>query len=134
MPTRTVGPKARLSRRSTPKVRVKPRPSRAYVAPSITPSSSAWTKSPRSGSAGTAGLPPRDPQVRSADHLVRRHLGRGALEGDPTLLQEVRAMGDRQGHPRVLLDQEHAHPITVEARHDLEDLLHDHRREPERRL
>src|SRR3990167_6310975 len=128
MPTRMVGPKARFSRRRTPKMSVKPRASSEYVAPSITPSTRACRKSTTSRSASL------DAEVRPADPLVRRDFGRGAVKGDAPLLEEVRVVGDGEREPRVLLDQEHRDAFAVQPLDDLEDLLHDEWREPQRRL
>ena len=52
------GPYARFARRSTPKIRVKPRARRAYALPSISPSRVFWAKS--------ASMPlPSPPRQRS---------------------------------------------------------------------
>ena len=43
-------------------------------------------------------------------------------------------MSELQGQPRILFDQQHRHPFGVEPPDDIEDLQHDERCQPERRL
>ena len=58
-----------------------------------------------------------------------------ARHDDAAGLEHVGVVGELERQRRVLLDQQHAHLLLlVDAAHDAEDLLHDQRRQAERRL
>ena len=60
--------------------------------------------------------------------------GPGALDGDPPGAQHVAAVGDLEGPPGVLLDDEHRAALRAQLDEQVEhDVDHD-RRQPERRL
>src|SRR5262245_1381207 len=58
-------------------------------------------------------------------------LCRGPLEFHFALLEEDRAVGDREGHVQRLLDDQHRLPLFLQAIDELEHALHDDRREAE---
>src|SRR5262245_324781 len=60
---------------------------------------------------------------------------RGTLQHDPPVLHHVAVVSDRQRQGGVLLDQQHGQLfLLVHALDDLEDLVHQHGRQAERRL
>src|SRR2546428_8346627 len=76
-----------------------------------------------------------EPKVELADVVVAAQLGGRTVEDDPAVLHDVAVIRDAQGHLGVLLDeQERRPPLLVDLADDVEDLAHEQRREPERRL
>src|SRR6185312_17245853 len=74
-------------------------------------------------------------EIRGADMLVREQLGAGAGQGDVAGLHHIAAMRETERVMRVLLDQENGDLLLAVYRaDDIENLLHDQRREAERRL
>src|SRR6267142_3465162 len=74
-------------------------------------------------------------EVELAHVVVAAQLGGRTVEDDPAVLHDVAVIRDAQGHLGVLLDeQERRPPLLVNLTNDVEDLAHQERREPERRL
>src|SRR5262245_41555766 len=86
-----------------------------------------WRQLAASDAASTAkvGLP----QV-----LVLEQLARRPFEHEPSGRQHVAAVRDREGHVRILLDDQHGDARLVDLLDDLEAPLDEDRREPHRRL
>src|ERR687897_241815 len=63
-----------------------------------------------------------DAQVELADVLVGQQVGARAVPNDPTVLEHVAVVGDRQGHGGVLLDEQDAGPLGVDVDDDAADL------------
>src|SRR5690606_30232646 len=74
------------------------------------------------------------PQVHPPDGLVLAQLRRRAVQRHAAVLEHVGAVRDGQRQQGVLLDQEDAHALLVEARERLGDLARQQRREAERGL
>src|SRR4051794_2689618 len=73
-------------------------------------------------------------QVRLADLLVvAQRLGLVG-EHDVARLHDVAAVRSLQRHQRVLLDEQDGGSLRIDLADDLEDLVHEDRRQPERRL
>src|SRR3989441_11336194 len=73
-------------------------------------------------------------EVGLADPRVAREIRRRAFGDDAPLLEDVRPGGDRERLDDVLLDQQHRDAVGVDAGDDLEHLIDDLWREPERWL
>src|SRR6266542_6906842 len=74
-------------------------------------------------------------QVRPSNRLVAAEGLAAALERDAADLEHICARRGLEREDRVLLDDEHGQPFAlVQLADDPEDLGHDPRREPERRL
>src|SRR5262245_7158543 len=74
------------------------------------------------------------PEVRPAHAVVAQQLLAVAGERDRPRFEHVAVVGDRQRLVGVLLDQQHGRAAAVDLADDAEDLLDEHRREPQRRL
>src|SRR5215510_15395775 len=75
------------------------------------------------------------PEIRPADGFVLLEVGRGARHHHPARLEQVYVIGEIEREGRVLLDQEHAHPLVpVDGPHDAKDLPDHERSEPQRGL
>src|SRR3984893_6398591 len=75
------------------------------------------------------------PQVELLDVLVLAHRLHVAVQHHAAVLHHVHVLGEAQRHVGVLLGEQHRDALlAVEAAHDLEDLLHQHGREPHRGL
>src|SRR4051812_47099755 len=75
------------------------------------------------------------PQIGAPDGLVGGDLLRRPARDHPPGLEQEHLADQVEGEPRVLLDQQDAHPLLlVDDPQDAEDLLDQDRREPERRL
>ena len=72
--------------------------------------------------------------VRST--ILQGQMARGGAAGVDDLagLHHVGVVGGLERGPGVLLDQQDRDPEALQRRHDVEDLAHDERREPEARL
>src|SRR6266478_2700518 len=80
-------------------------------------------------------IEPSVSEIGAADGVVLFELGGGARHHKPAGLEEVGVVGEVEGHRRVLLHQEHAHPLLlVDRSHDAEDLAHHQGGQAERRL
>src|SRR5207302_1052958 len=87
-------------------------------------------------------LPPSDcssnlgstPQIRARDAFVAQQLGACASHDDATQVHHVGAIGEPQRAECVLLDEQHRDALSLELGQRVEDALHDHRRESERRF
>src|SRR5215813_12100821 len=75
-----------------------------------------------------------DGQVARARRFVRSQLGQGSREADPTLLDDVGAVGDRPGKVPVLLREKNRDARGLELAHHPRELLCDQRRETLRGL
>src|SRR5499426_1254287 len=74
-------------------------------------------------------------EVELAHVLIAAQLGGWALEYDAAVLHDVAVVGDTQRDLRVLLDeQERRLLLVVDLADDVEDLAHQQRRQPQRRL
>ncbi len=84
---------------------------------------------------GEHGQPPSVPRntARTRSSRSTQVLG-PALEPHLALLEEHGPVGDRQRHVERLLDDHDRHPLGLEPLDDLQQLLHDDRREAERQL
>ena len=71
---------------------------------------------------------------RTGEVVARRQFLGRPNEADLTLLHEHRTIGDRERDVQRLLDDDHRQALFLERADDLEHLLHDDRREPEREL
>src|SRR3990170_7939311 len=73
----------------------------------------------------------RQPQVELLDvFVVADRLG-VAIEHDPAVLHDVSVLGEAERHGDILLCEQDRHVLLpIQAADDLEDLLHQHRREP----
>src|SRR5215472_3368060 len=81
--------------------------------------------------------PPRlaQTEVELADVIVSPEFGGRTLEDDPPVLHDVAVIGNPEGDPRVLLDEEKRRPsLRIDLLDDLEDLTYQEWRESERRL
>ena len=71
-------------------------------------------------------------QVELLNVLVVQELLRVAVQDDAPVLHDVAVAGDLEGHHGVLLHQEDGHPLlAVQAHHDVEDLGHQLRGQPQ---
>ena len=61
-------------------------------------------------------------------------VGRGQGHAQLAVRHDVRAVGERDGALRALLDEQHGHAAVANLRQRVEDDVHDRRGEPERRL
>src|SRR3954468_15180855 len=84
----------------------------------------------RAGSTG-GRLGDASAEIGRAHVVVRPELGRLARHREPAGFQHVAAIGDRERHARVLLDEEHGGAAPADLADDGKHLLHDHRCEPE---
>src|SRR5207248_1421816 len=95
-----------------------------------------WVPRRRGGAApAVAPAPPSGPagrvahalsqlaEVGLADALAPQELRRRTRHHDLTRPEDIAPVGDRQGHRRVLLDDEDGHPGAVDLLHQLEVLL-----------
>src|ERR1700712_3663158 len=73
-------------------------------------------------------------EIEFLDVLVAVELGRGSDEADLALAQHVVPVGEAEGGMHVLLDQQNGKPFLAQVSQDRDDLVHDHRRQPFRRL
>src|SRR6185369_15712222 len=73
-------------------------------------------------------------EVRPAHAVVAQELLAVAGERDRSRLEHVAVVGDRQRLVGVLLHQQHRRPAGVDPADDGEDLLDEHRRQPQGRL
>ena len=90
-----------------------------------------WTPSPRPRP--SVRNCPRT-EIRGAYRFVTEQHLRLVRPHDVTGFEHVRAVGPLKCLLRVLFDEQHRGPLLVDLGDDLEDLLHDHRREAHRRL
>src|SRR5438094_307164 len=109
----------------TPKIRFKPSESRARTPPSSTPLSSASSRKMSKMAMGGGRPFSSDSEIRFADRVAGQQLGGGAGGADAAGLEHVRAIDDAQHLLHVLLDDQHGEAGGPEARHQVEDLLHD---------
>src|SRR3990172_4395410 len=84
---------------------------------------------PQGGEGGVRGCL-AFPQVGPAALRVFLEIGGRAGEDDGAGLQHVAAMGDRERHGGVLLDQQNRGALAVDVSDRLEDLLHEHGGQP----
>src|SRR3989475_5514281 len=119
-------PWATLRTLRTPKTRDRPAAARPYSAPIRAPSTSAWAR------AGT-GLPEerQGPEVGAAHPRIGEQVGAAPLADDRAVLEEVRAVGEAERGPDVLLDEEDGDPGPVDLREHAQHRLDDARREAE---
>src|SRR5437773_88076 len=74
-------------------------------------------------------------EVRAPDRLVVADRLGGPRHDDAAGLEQIGAVGQLERERRVLLDKQHADAVAlVDGAKDLEQLLHDQRRQSERRL
>src|SRR6266566_193472 len=74
-------------------------------------------------------------QIGAAHRLLVLQLRTLALDRDTTDLEHIGARRELERDARVLLDQQHRHPVAlVDCANDVEDRPHYERRQPERRL
>src|SRR2546427_12357988 len=80
---------------------------------------------------GRRGLVRADrlPEIRRSDARIEGELGARALDRELAGFQHVAVIGDLQRGSRVLLDQQYRYAGCLERGDDIEDLLHDQRRE-----
>src|SRR5712692_5593375 len=72
-----------------------------------------------------------EPEVELLDVLVGGEFLRLAVEHDPAIFHDIAVLDGRERDLRVLLREQHRHLLfAVEPADDLEDLLHEPRREP----
>src|SRR5947207_1883800 len=78
---------------------------------------------------------PREAEIELLDVLVLADRLRVALQHDPPVLHHVAVLRDLERHRRVLLGEQHGDMLlAVQAEDDVEDLLHEHRRQAHRGL
>src|SRR2546425_11600121 len=76
-----------------------------------------------------------EPEVELLDILVLADRPGVAAEDEAPVLHHVPVLREPERHRGVLLGEQHGHPrLAVHPAHDLEDLVHQHRREPHRGL
>src|SRR5947207_2674069 len=73
-------------------------------------------------------------KIRARDAFVTQQLGACASHDDATQVHHVGAIGEPQRAEGVLLDEQHRDALSLQLGQRVEDALHDHRREPERRF
>src|SRR2546421_7152584 len=73
-------------------------------------------------------------EVRAADRVVLAQHVRGPFHHDASGLEQEHVVGEIQRERRVLLDEENADSGLIDRSENPEDLAHDERREPQRRL
>src|SRR5262249_10233019 len=83
---------------------------------------------------GQATVNPSKPEIGLPHAVVDQKVTARAAELDAAIFQYIAAMGDLERGHDVLLDQQDGEPCLVQPTHDAEHLLHNRRREPERRL
>src|SRR5437870_5105856 len=72
-----------------------------------------------------------EPEVELLDVFVGGEFLRLAVEHDPAVFHDIAVLDGRERDLRVLLREQHRHPLfAVEPADDLENLLHEPRREP----
>src|SRR6058998_286070 len=77
----------------------------------------------------------RQPEVELLDVLVLDDRPRVAVEHDPPVLHHVAILGELERHRRVLLGEQDGHAfLAIEPADDVEDLGHQQRGQPHRRL
>ena len=69
-------------------------------------------------------------QIRLAHLLVVHQLLGVAFHGDAPGFEHIRTIGDRQGHIRVLFDQQHGNALIVQLANNGEDLFDEFRDRP----
>src|SRR5690606_20059624 len=82
----------------------------------------------------TASIEALDPEVSLSYAVVAEHLLARTGQGDAAVLQHIGVARQLQRHRYVLLDQHTGHAFAIEIAHRRQHLLHDRRREAERRL
>src|SRR5919112_2469492 len=103
----------------------------AMIAPAARPLVTCCAKSLQVKKTGSTSIT----EVRLADALVPSELRALALDRHLPDLQHVRTRRRVERDVRILLDDEGGQPVLrVQLLHDAEELLHDRRREPQRRL
>src|SRR3989337_3872333 len=77
----------------------------------------------------------RQPQVELLYVFVVADRLRVAVEHDSAVLHDVRVLGKPKRHGDILLGEQDRHVLLpIQAADDVEDLLHEHRRQPHGRL
>src|SRR5579883_886283 len=105
MPTMTSSAYAIHTTSITPKIRFRPRDSRASTPPRSSPFNA---DSSRKMSMGWRSL---QPQIRAAHELVALELGGGAGDADGTHVEEIGAIDEIEHLLHVLLDDQDREPL-----------------------
>src|SRR5215208_628114 len=101
--------------------------SRPISSPAISPLNTSCDVIHAATTGRSAAFAPEEHRAREV--VALRELGRRTLEAHLTLLEEHRAVGDRQCDVERLLDDDDRHPFALEALDHPEQLLDQDRRE-----